>query len=677
MLDESVISLILWVPFGIVFIIAAAIFCVMGYRQGLWRALGSLFATMLAAIGSVLLAIPLAEPVGNWAWNSLAPMLITEDTAMMESLLESLVQAGLTIVLFPAVLFILVILCKVAAMLIFGKRCKTENTGMKFAGLGVRLADAFLYTMLLLFPLYGTLGAFLPSIQEVASLLPMESAGISVLETLGEHPLTRFNSLPPVRFLYENLSGVETENGKVNVVSAAESMAGAMKRLEALRKSMEAGEVDPEQVKETVHYFRENVVHQDWAYSLYREGYAMIAPQMDDPDTSEKLRFMIGLADMDKADFQLNANAVLDFWGFLLEEPERFEKLDSNAVNDPALLLEVGKLFNASEHACALYDYLLQDAISGSRWESLLEDYTATAEADSNSQLQDAVVLLSIRPEADDLDNLGSILRLPGIDKEAVKHAYWEYARTELLPADSAAIDFDYGTVFDENSDWKNVVRYTADHDQFLLSIWNMLEVRSQAPMDGSTASDWLRSYMAVSNLGIATYNYGGGLNKENMDWILNTLGEDFYIFQDEHDRLAAGTECYTLADSCRRLLKSGTLSQVKAGDNSLWAIAYMMENFIENNPWQTGLPKDMPQFIYEYVSGEAGYASIKTLVEEQGFDPLGIGDKFSFTERRWLKAAIDPSIWSDDVKDALLSQYKLSEINEMCDTLLQFFGIE
>lgn len=217
MLDKGMIDLILWVPFALIVLIAGIIFCINGYRKGLWRALLSLTATAVSAVISVLVTPLIAKPMSR----SLAPMIAemnllgTENpdpalTEMVNELALGVAQSVVALVLFGAVFFILTIILKVVCAKVKKDALLTEQKGLRFAGLGVRLLDTVLYALILLMPLYGTLSAYVPAAAEVMNssfIEDEESKELAAsMDYLSGHLLVQAEGVVPLSTAYNSLS---------------------------------------------------------------------------------------------------------------------------------------------------------------------------------------------------------------------------------------------------------------------------------------------------------------------------------------------------------------------------------------------------------------------------------------------------------------------------------------
>ena len=173
-MSPSLLNLLLWVPFLAVFFISGLIFCISGYKKGLWRALISLGVTVLSAIVSMLLSNAIAKALVPTVVAYVPVDDIFESIPLSESvvndLVHGLVGSVLSLVLFVVLMFVLTFIFKLVANAIKRKSLITPQKGYKFGGLGVRFVDAVLYTILLLLPIYGTIQTYVPTVQRAPKL---------------------------------------------------------------------------------------------------------------------------------------------------------------------------------------------------------------------------------------------------------------------------------------------------------------------------------------------------------------------------------------------------------------------------------------------------------------------------------------------------------------------------
>lgn len=162
-MSPSIISLIVWLPFLFFAILFGVIFCLFGYKRGAARAGISIGSTIIACILSILVA----KLVAGGLAGVFAPMLkdglissgIEGGAQEVASLATSLASAVASVLLYIPIFAILVSIIKPVVSVIFKRVIpKPKHVANKIGGLSISLIDAFLLTMLILLPIYGTLG---------------------------------------------------------------------------------------------------------------------------------------------------------------------------------------------------------------------------------------------------------------------------------------------------------------------------------------------------------------------------------------------------------------------------------------------------------------------------------------------------------------------------------------
>ena len=111
-MSASMINLVLWIPFALVFVISGILFLIAGYRRGVLNALVSMGGTIAAAAVSLgigkLVAIPLAPVV----MKLLPDMDAGATGAALPGLAEGAAAMVVAMVLFMVLMLILTPVCK-------------------------------------------------------------------------------------------------------------------------------------------------------------------------------------------------------------------------------------------------------------------------------------------------------------------------------------------------------------------------------------------------------------------------------------------------------------------------------------------------------------------------------------------------------------------------------------
>ncbi len=217
MLNVGMVNLALWAPFALFMLIIGIIFCINGYRKGLWRALLSLLATVVSAVISVFVSPLIAKPVSVPLLGMVGDLGLFGDkklpaslTEMINELIRGVAQGVAALVIFGIVFFVLTIILKVISAKVKKNALVTEEKGLKFAGLGIRLLDTILYVLIALMPLYGTMSAYVPVASAVMNSSFIEIEGADELSepiaTVQHHLLVKAEGILPFSSAYNSLT---------------------------------------------------------------------------------------------------------------------------------------------------------------------------------------------------------------------------------------------------------------------------------------------------------------------------------------------------------------------------------------------------------------------------------------------------------------------------------------
>ncbi len=310
-MNPSTMNLILWIPFWVTIVITGLIFMIGGYIKGLRRALVSLGATVVGAILSILLAKVIAPLVTPTVSKSIpVESLFGDDIPvnLVSMFLDSIIQVVVAQVLFFLFLIFLTTICRILMGYFFGqKKIEADDADTveemevvpvrasnKWGGLGIGFANAMLFSLLLMLPLYGTIAAYVPAVTKMYSLSASASGTVSnpgissggsdmisgptqtedelmaLLEGISNHPAIQISGSGPVADIYDSLSETKVNNATVNYSEMADTMAAVMAEVEVL-KAVEKEEDLVEHGKELLTILREDVIEEEWAYELVKE----------------------------------------------------------------------------------------------------------------------------------------------------------------------------------------------------------------------------------------------------------------------------------------------------------------------------------------------------------------------------------------------------------------------
>lgn len=406
-MSPEMLSAVLWIPFGIVALITGLIYCISGYKKGLWRALGSLGAVLLSTVVSVLLSRLLAGLVSP-ALTGLVPADSSGELGetALQMLLTSLIGVVLAMVFFGIVMLILTPVAGKIIGKLLGNRLTEVTKGLKWAGMATGLVCALVFALFWLSPVYGTLATAVPVAQSVASMQQSQEQdddqAAAYIDTISEHLLVQVSGGGPVGMVYDGITQVSVGGASVSVVDMTKAVNEAMELINQLERTD-----DPETITQIsqrlVELTRGNFVNQDWFYDLSQELVAMAQPAAMNAQTEDAIYTgkMLELAKMPKEDFRDVMGTLLDFAGFALEKGV----LTMSENSDPAALLasgvfqEMGKALNSSTRMVELKKLLMAMTLkeTGMTYQeamALMEQFQVGQLTDPDQQLLEAESLL-------------------------------------------------------------------------------------------------------------------------------------------------------------------------------------------------------------------------------------------------------------------------------------------
>ncbi len=360
------INVLLWLPFLLTVMISGIIFCIAGYRKGLWRALISFGATLASAIISYFAAKLISSPIAS-AISGLLPLDDLSDMPILIPIIDGIISGVVSIVLFAIFMLIITIIAKIIASRVKKDALVTKERSKKLGGLAVRAADAVIFTMLLLLPIYGTIASYLPTVTTLMSYSDDAdaSSALTYLEAISSHPVVNMAKPAPVSAVYDGLSSFKLQGTDVSLSKISKTVDETMSFFDNIL------EKSPEEISEqgvvVIDQFRENVVNQDWFYAVAQEGFSAASEIADESDAAEELSVLL---DMSKEDFQANCSAILDVAEYVFEEDiftEAVRQLESDEpdlsfVYSSGLDAKLGELLNSTEQMLMLKSFLLTES---------------------------------------------------------------------------------------------------------------------------------------------------------------------------------------------------------------------------------------------------------------------------------------------------------------------------
>lgn len=441
-MSPAIISIILWIPFILVVLISGFIFCTSGFKRGIWRALISIGVTIVSAIVSFFLGKIMAGFLSKGVIDAvLTALSSTEGISMslVTTFVGNIVQAMLSVFLFAVIFFLLTFILKVVVNFVQIDVLDVEDDSLKLAGLGVRFVDALLYTMLFLMPLYGTLGAYVPSVQSVISMMEEEDEELTVsLVSVTSHPLVAFSSDSVFGGIYNLLSKVEMSEGGT-AVSIPEIM-GVMKdtvnKFEAF--SSAEGEDADKACLDLIRHLKDNVVEADWSYGLIKEVTGSLKTEIVNSmgDASEEERAVIenvvGMLDMSEDEYQENGVVILDYIEYTLANNvmDALDSSDKDTLKNEEFYKETAEFLNATKQTTEIKKYLVTEVVTGvcngdkEAVKSIMDNYDASAATTEEVQQQEVESLIAIFTATTPDEVKEGLKNIPGLDAEAIENVF-------------------------------------------------------------------------------------------------------------------------------------------------------------------------------------------------------------------------------------------------------------
>ena len=218
-MSPTVVSLIVWAPFLFFALLFGIIFCLFGYKRGAARAGISIGSTIIACILSILVAKLIAGGLSGVFSPMLADALkdsgIKGGADEIASLATSLASAVAAVILYIPVFTILVSIIKPVVSVIFKRIIpKPKHVANKIGGLSISLVDAFLLSILIMLPIYGTLGITGDVLDTFAD---KNDESIKMVSAATDPFIVDVANVPPFSTAYDALMTCKIGNASVSV----------------------------------------------------------------------------------------------------------------------------------------------------------------------------------------------------------------------------------------------------------------------------------------------------------------------------------------------------------------------------------------------------------------------------------------------------------------------------
>lgn len=358
MINPFVIHLLLYIPFVLTVIIAGVIYCIKGYKQGLYRALISLGITLLSAGLSLLFARLLSLVL-----TGLVTKLIPQDAFknlgslgdLLISVLSGLVQSGVALLLFGLFFLIFLIVLKIVFNHIKKDQLLPQNKGMKWGGLAVRVLDTVIVSFLLMIPLYGPLATYVPPVESIMIVVEGEdSAMAQYLSGVSDNGMVSLYRSAPASWVQGNLSDFKVGDVSVDLTKVIKVSGTAMEKIGRLTASKDRKEMLTA-VADLSKFFRNEVVEEEWFYLVAGELKGAMGSSLEGLNESDRVvvEQVFRIFDLPPEEFANSGVAVLDFVTYTIESGA----VDFLETGDPETIPE--------DFSEKLTDFVEDDGASG------------------------------------------------------------------------------------------------------------------------------------------------------------------------------------------------------------------------------------------------------------------------------------------------------------------------
>ncbi len=388
-------NVVLWIPFAIVFLVAGLIFTISGYKKGVARAAISAGVTLVSAVISVILA-RLIAPVASRAVSDKVVDALASDGGMPVGLVRTIVNmflvSSVSLVLFGILIFILTIILNAITKKI--KLGEELTTPKKVCGLFVGLANAIVFVLLFMLPIYGTLAAYVPMAN---SMLEMVDGGAmallggqktddknlsgasdelpldEIVSAVDSHLLIKVSGSVPLAKTYQAITAAPVADSAVSPAEIAATIEEAVDRTASIVEKWERGDCTiGDEEKEFIKFLDEKIAGTDWAYSLYSEYTSAMLDMLPTEDMpQEVLDKTTALLNVSKEEFNATTTSITTLLTDALEcgVPEAIlaaqngedfiDKLDLDGLSTAA-----GDFLNGSETVAALKNNLVYELVN-------------------------------------------------------------------------------------------------------------------------------------------------------------------------------------------------------------------------------------------------------------------------------------------------------------------------
>jgi len=357
----SLIPLLLWIPFILLLLITGLIFCIRGYKNGVIRSAFALGATVFSLILCIALSVLLSWPLSKLFIPLVSPLVEQMVPAgeslygLVQGLVGTVLSVLIALFLFPLLFLIAAIVLRIVALKTSRDKFAPPQKSARWGGAAVGLVEALVFSLALLLPLYGSVGAYLPTVRELTGETEAEAAAL--LEDVCEHPLVTVFRVQPLRFTYDNLGVIVYEGGATYPSTLTEDAREIFRQVTALGEK-ELADYGQNEL-DLLRRLRKNPFLREILYRVM----AMTVQNLGGTGESA-LPVKLELAEEDIAP---TGEAVLDLVENLVEEHMNTgilaDGLDVQKLMQSDLVLDVTKVLNSSPSAVNFRDALLEEMV--------------------------------------------------------------------------------------------------------------------------------------------------------------------------------------------------------------------------------------------------------------------------------------------------------------------------
>ena len=407
-MSPGLINILLWTPFLFVAFIAALVYVISGARRGFGHALVSLGATIVSAV----LSIVLAKLISSFISSPVTSLIPFEDmldgempAALVTTLSSVLVQMLLAYILLFLLFIIFTAVLRHVGRKIYDKannkklvkkafpeesqeqpdapkptrvKIKRYPAGLRLAGAAVGIISAFIFSIVLLLPTYGTLAAYVPAAEvfvrmpEVSESEPAPTVGgieapystqpyyesngstpLEILECITVHPIVTVSGSVPFDVAYSTLSTVKVNGHSFNLPKIADVTTGLAVNINRF-STITPDDADFVPVcKEIITTLRNEVFNSNWSYGIFSEVMTVLK---NDPESADDLAYLMPIADISRDEFTETGNVLLDFLSLALEKDivSILSEEDEERLFSSGILKDLGKTLNSTDTIVSL-----------------------------------------------------------------------------------------------------------------------------------------------------------------------------------------------------------------------------------------------------------------------------------------------------------------------------------